>query len=132
MSARTPLNRVDIRWISPGEQRYPTCGDWIIDGERLTILVSDLGDWRMNMLVALHEMIEVVLCHDRGITQDQVDKFDIAFECNRPPGDEAEPGDDINAPYRNEHCFATAVERMMCAALGIAWADYDAKVQGVT
>lgn len=125
------MNSVAIRWIPHRQQRYETCGDWIIEGDKMTILVSDLGDWRMNMLVAVHELFEVVLCHDRGISQEQVDKFDIEFERSRPLGDESEPGDDINAPYRNQHCFATAVERMLCAALGLSWQEYDNRVKSL-
>lgn len=131
LSDKEPIRRVEIRVIAHHEQRYETCGDWIIENDRLIILVSDLGDWRCNMLVAVHELIEVLLCHEHGISQEIVDKFDMEFERTCPANDNSEPGDDVNAPYKNEHCFATAVERMLCAAFGIAWQDYDGKVQAV-
>ena len=45
--------------------------------------------------------------------------------------DDDEPGDDPTAPYHREHCFATAVERMLIAALGVSWADYDQAVESL-
>jgi hypothetical protein len=75
--------------------------------------------------VALHELIEVTLCEERGITCEQVDAFDKAYERTRPKGDESEPGDSPDAPYRKEHFFSTSIERLMAAELGVDWAKYD-------
>jgi hypothetical protein len=114
-------------------QRYDTVGDWQfvrdhVGADHLEITVSDTGDERYNMLIAVHEIVEALLCRANCIEQKDVDRFDLSFEEARPEGDICEPGDDAKAPYRNEHCFATAVERMLCAAYGIAWADYDAAI----
>ena len=144
--------------IPDSAQRYPTLGDaWWNDGPAdeelvLEVRVSDLGDWRMEAMIAVHEIVESVLCIDRGIPIAAVDAFDMEFEKAREfiskypyKGEdapwfpfrgrsvkaEAEPGDDIEAPYREQHCFATAVERMLCAAMGIAWADYEARCAAV-
>jgi hypothetical protein len=38
--------------------------------------------------------------------------------------EDSEPGDDKHAPYHLQHGHATAVERHLAAALGIAWSDY--------
>lgn len=114
---------IEIKTIPHEQQRYPTVGDWFYDGDKLVINVSDLGSWRKNLLVAIHELVEASLCASRGITQEQVDKFDESFD-----GD-GEPGDSPDAPYRREHFFATNIERLLCAELGIDWAEYDQQVE---
>lgn len=85
---------------------------------------SEIGD-KFALLVALHELIEVTLCEERGITCEQVDTFDKSFELHRPAGNEDEPGDDPAAPYQKEHFFATSLERLMAAELGVDWKKYD-------
>ncbi len=77
------------------------------------------------LLVALHELVEVTLCKKRCITEAQVDAFDMAYEKNRTKGDHSEPGDHPDAPYRKEHFFATNIERLMAAELGVDWETYE-------
>ncbi len=107
-------------------QRYPTVGDWQITGDELHIDVSDMGDWRMNLMIGIHEAVEAVLCHADGIRQDRVDAFDIAFEKARPLLCIDEPGDDDRAPYFKQHQLATSVERMLGAEMGVSWNQYEA------
>jgi len=142
--------KIQIETIPHVKQRYPTVGDWyftnaagqIIDPAApiisliqsqeevviLTIKVSTLQDWRKVMLIAVHELVEVALCISSGVTQDQVDRFDMQYEELRKPGDESEPGDACLAPYRDQHCYATAVERMLCAAFGLSWEEYEREI----
>lgn len=119
--------KIEINTIPHHDQRYPTCGDWILDPEKrqLTINVSEVDNWKMEFLVGFHEMIEAVLCLDREITTAQVDQFDLAFEAQRSVGDDSEPGDHPDAPYRKEHFFATSLERLMAAELGVDWQQYE-------
>jgi hypothetical protein len=92
----------------------------------LQIRISDLGNAIYEQAVALHELTEMFLVLNRGINIADIDAFDIEFERKRiGPEDIDEPGDDPKAPYQNEHCYATAVERMFIAANGAKWADYD-------
>lgn len=131
--------RIEIETIDHAEQRYPTVGDWFYRDEKilnpkgtsteevLHIKVSKLGNWRYEALIAVHELVEVILCQHAGISQAAVDKFDIAFEKTRPEGNEDEPGDATEAPYRKQHCLATAVERMLAAELDVAWYEYQEK-----
>lgn len=123
--------KITIETIQHDQQRYETCGDWFWTGDDLTIRVSDLGDWRKNAAVAVHELIEVLLCKNNGVSQDSVDKFDMNFEDNRKDGDLSEPGDDPKAPYHTEHCYATGVERVLVAALGMSWKQYDDAVNAL-
>jgi len=113
-------------------QRYPTVGDWIwITPDVLEIQVSDMGNWRYEALVAVHELVEVLLCKQRGITQEVVDGYDVGYENKRPEGDLSEPGDSADAPYRNEHFFATNVERLLAAELGVDWREYGDVVESL-
>lgn len=117
--------KIEIETIPHAQQRYPTAGDWYYDGETLKIKVSELGDWRYELLVAVHELVEVSLCKNDGVTQESVDAFDIDYEKRRQPGDDSEPGDSSLAPYKRQHCMATAVERALAAAMNVDWSDYD-------
>jgi hypothetical protein len=123
--------RIIIETIPHKRQRYETCGDWYFRKGVLHIKVSKMSDWRREMLVAVHELVEVLLCKDRGITTAEVDAFDKAFEKARAPGNEDEPGDDPKAPYRKEHFFATNIERLLSAELRVDWAKYDKEINGL-
>lgn len=135
------MKKIEIEVVPHKEQRYETVGDWFYRkdadlasgrmNEVLVIRVSDLGDWRYNALVAIHELVEVVLCKQRGISQAAVDQFDIEFERRRKKNDLSEPGDSVQAPYRAEHCAATGVERLLAAQLGVDWEPYEAKINSL-
>lgn len=109
------MRRIVIEAVAPHEMRpqyqdADGCGDWHFGKEGdLVVRVStstDLAD-HQTFLFGLHEMIEAVLCLERGISQEAVDAFDAAFI-----GD-GEPGDDPAAPYRREHRQACLVEFMV-------------------
>ena len=121
---------ISVTVVPHYDQRYDTCGDWQLDVEnhRLDIKVSDLGNWRYNFLVAFHEAIEAVLCLDREITTEMVDKFDIEYEAKRDVDDMSEPGDSPDAPYKREHFFATSLERLMAAELRVDWREYEDEI----
>lgn len=138
-----------IDTIEHSAQRYATVGDWIltppkvalgnggsVEACRLTIHVSRMNNKDYEFLVGIHEAIEAYLCYRRGISQASVDSFDKQFENDREPGDESEPGDSPDAPYRREHFTATTIERMLAAELGVDWNEYDKTVnqlyQGVS
>lgn len=144
---------INIKTIPHSEQVYPTVGDWrfheafedtitstayfptrkakIKIDPFLEISVSNMNNWKYELLVAVHELIEVALCKDRGITQGDVDWFDKRFEKNRKEGNIDEPGDDPKAPYRKEHFFATSIERLLASELGVDWKKYDDKINSL-
>lgn len=97
----------------------------------MVISVSKMNDWRYEFLVATHELCEVFICRHQGISQKQVDRFDMDYEKKRKPGNFDEPGDDPKAPYRNSHCIASGVERILAAALLVCWKDYCDKVESL-
>jgi len=116
------------------KQRYDTVGDWI-PGTPVRIRVSAMDDKRYAFLVALHEILEYELCVMRGITDAQVVKFDKEFEAERAAGihpQDAEPGEDIRAPYKNEHAFATMIERRVAEELGVKWSDYESAICNIS
>jgi hypothetical protein len=112
---------IEIRTIPQKDQRYATVGDYWQEGDRDIFRISDCGNRKYEWMVAIHELIEKALNESRNITNDQVDVFDKKSE-----NLEIEPGDEPDCPYRDTHCFATAAERMLCAAMGISWKEYDA------
>lgn len=134
-------DRIVIEVVPHSEQRYETVGDYFVrsfidgitreEGEELAIRVSRMEDWRHVAMVAIHELTEVCLCANDDVEIADIDQFDMDFEAARPEGNLDEPGDAPFAPYARQHCFATAVERMMCAAFGLSWKEYEDKVNSL-
>lgn len=124
--------KINIETIPHNQQRYPTVGDWFWDADEvLHIRVSALSDWRREALIAVHELVEVLLCKQDGVTTAEVDSFDKAYEGSRQEGDESEPGDEPNAPYVRQHCIATGVERILAAGLGVSWKEYEEELNAL-
>ena len=118
--------RIDIQTIPHADQRYPTVGDyWHEDGTE-RVRISKMVDWRYEILVTVHELIEMALTKHRGISEQDITDFDIGFEKAREAGlVQGEPGDQKDAPYQREHIFATNLERLFAAELGVNWREYD-------
>lgn len=123
--------KIIIETIPHSEQRYPTVGDWQFTEDGLHIKVSDMGNWKFELLVAFHELIECHLCTERGITEEDVDSFDELYEEARQEGDLSEPGDDRRAPYYKEHFFASSLERLFADELNIDWEEYNNAVEAL-
>lgn len=127
---------VTIETIPHESQRYETPADWLWDpNQDLRLLISDMGDWKYTALIALHEFVEAMLCKDRNIIQEVVDEFDKNYEEERKQGKHSpqdEPGDDPAAPYRKEHFFATNLERLFAAELGVDWNQYSSTVESLS
>ncbi len=120
---------ITINTIPHEKQAYNTLGNYGTTQGKEWFQISDMGDWKMEFLVAIHELIEAALCKHRGIKIGEIDRFDIQFERDRDHGahgQEDEPGDDYEAPYRNEHLFACGIEQLLCSEFGIPIKTYDA------
>lgn len=114
-----------LETIPHTQQRYSTCGDWQYDrrtNDTLVVRVSQLGNRRYEMAVALHELVEAELCRAAGITEQEVDAFDLAWSPSGSPY--AEPGDDPAAPYCRQHIIAGIIERLFLLAAGEDWTAY--------
>lgn len=104
--------------VEHSSQKYDTLGDyWTEPDGTWHIVTSDLGDWRLNFSVLLHEFIELALIKHRGITEQEVLDFDLSVPSNSPYQDD--PGFDPKAPYHKEHVFADAIERLIAPHLGV-------------
>lgn len=115
-----------IEKIPHNHQRYNTVGDWIFnENGDLNIKISDMNNWKYEVLIALHELIETALCKDRGISQESVDKFDM----DNPDLDD--PGSSPLAPYRLEHFHALNIERLFSEQLGVNWEEYQKTIMDV-
>lgn len=112
------MKRIDIEFIPAASMRVPGVGDWFHVGETLYIRAIEGPD---AFLIALHELVEAVLCEKHGVSQADVDAFDDKFAGENHPQDD-EPGDDPRAPYRTEHRDACIIEFLMARLLGIS--DY--------
>lgn len=117
------IKEIRIRFISQSEQRYDTTGDWLYEGDVLHILVTQMPDERHQQLVAVHELVECLACNVDGVTQEQVDAFDMG-----PGADLDEPGMSPDAPYRAQHMMATQIERCLADSMHVDWLEYDAAV----
>src|ERR1700752_2174139 len=104
-------------------QRYNTIGDWLFIKNNLSIIVSRLGNEEMEFLIGVHELVEAYLCRSVGISQQQVDKFDMGFK------GKGEPGNNKKAPYRRQHAVATRIEKILAFQLGIDWKDYSNRIE---
>jgi hypothetical protein len=111
---------VKIKTI-PKEKHRPCAylGDYYYKRRQLIVAVSEMGNKNLEMIVAIHELVEAHLCEQRGISFDEIDKFDERYQ-----GD-GEPGDDPKAPYHTQHKVAIEVERILLNHLGIGWQEYN-------
>ena len=110
---------ITIKVIPHTEQRYETTGDWVVDPQgNVTIYVSSVENWKSEYLVALHELVEVALCIDRGISQETVDEFDMSHP------ELEDPGIDQRAPYHKEHMVSVEIEKRLAQELGVNWEEH--------
>jgi len=119
---------IHILTIPETEQRKEVNGaDWFFDSKGdLQVRVSPLSDWRREVLLGIHEAVEAIMCKHNGVTQQQVDAFDMEYD--KTHSFDLNAGDDPAAPYVREHCFATAIERILCAELDVNWLSYDTEL----
>ena len=130
-SKNKPVLNIEIRTIPDSAQRYSTVADYHVERDREVVSVSDMGDWRYEMLTAIHELVELSLCRHRGIGDDVIDAYDIKFNKGRAEGDASEPGDREDAPYHKEHAFASFIERELARELGVDWDAYSKASDGL-
>lgn len=116
---------ITIKITDPKDMRPQVDGvDWFWEPNGdLQVQIGPMSDWRREVLLGIHEAVEAILCKNNHVPQAAVDAFDQEYD--KTHSTDCNAGDDPAAPYRREHCFATAVERMLCAELGVNWKDYD-------
>lgn len=121
--------RITVKTIRNTSQRYATVGDWQWDkmgGLKVTASWMKYAGWRGSMAVAVHEIVEALLCKSEGIEESRVDEFDMNYD-NRNAL--CEPGDHPDCPYRHQHAIASAIERLLVEGLGLNWSKYEEELQ---
>ena len=121
------IKSLHFQVIPHSQQRYCSIGDYWEqppNSGHWEIRVSDLGDWRMNILILIHEITELAQTEAEGIPEPAIKAFDEKFEANNV-SNEDEPGDCQDAPYHQQHVFAECQERLLAQRLGVNWKEYD-------
>lgn len=84
-----------------------------------------------EFLVLIHELVEWYLTQEKGVTIEEIDQFDKAFEKSRKEGNTDEPGDSPQAPYYQEHQFSTYIEKQVAEYLQVNWSKYEEHVNSL-
>lgn len=113
---------VVLKSIPHDNHRYATAGDYFHNGTEWVIRTSDLGDWRFNCLLQIHELVELVLTQAGGVSEKAITAFDRGYYRTHP---DEEPGDCPHCPYHRQHLQAEIIERALCEFLGLDWRDYE-------
>ena len=118
----TRLPNALIETVPHREQRYDTAGDWYkASDSQWRIRISKMKHSHAEFLCAMHELTEWYLCQARGITQAQVDRFDLNYSGKYAD----DPGCDPEAPYHKEHMTGLKIEKLLAKALGVIWKRYN-------
>lgn len=124
--------KIIIGTVPLSEIRNNGIGDYLMDEEGVIyISVAKFGDWKDQLLVAIHELTEFAQCIDKGIPEPDIDTFDAMYEKERAQGlhrQDEEAGNDPRAPYYVQHQVATAIELFIAPHLRIDWKDYARKI----
>lgn len=120
------MNPIYIETIPHAEQRYDTVGDYGEADGKVWFKVSDFGQPDYEMAVSLHELVEKHLKDKAGITDEQVDAFDLNYK-----GPYDEPGLDPACPYHKQHMQADAIERAFVLACNQDWIAYEAAMEAL-
>ena len=104
-----------------------TGADWWWDENGvLQVRVAELGDWREEFALAMHEVSEAGMVKYLGILPKDVDDFDSEYQ--RTHVVDLNAGDEPLAPYKVPHTFATAIERIITGVMNVDWKPYDDKL----
>ena len=115
-------------------QRYNTVGDWnYAEGGELIVSVSDCSAFdpctntaqNTENLIVVHEIIEAMICQDRGISEASVTQWDLDHI------DHPDPGSIPGCPYYREHMFAELIERAVAAELDVNWDTHEMIIENL-
>jgi len=116
-------NNIDIKVIPHNKQRYDTLGDYYFTKKgKLKVRVSDCNNQWYERMIIIHELIEETLTRYKGITEEEIMKFDLEHIDNEDPGSLNE------SPYHDEHMIALGIEQTLCLYMGIDWNIYDKRI----
>lgn len=122
------LPKIICRAIPHKEQAYDTIGDYHEDKDGSWIFSVSRMNVDYEFMVIIHEMIEWYLTQKKGLNEEKIAAFDKKFKEEQARGEHPnidEPGNAPDCPYRQEHSFATNIEKMLADELGQDWDEYD-------
>ena len=111
-----PIDQLE-RFRTLGDYEEVSPGHWIVRAAKLPC-------WKMTMLILIHELAELLATQSAHIPEPNILQFDLMFE-REQPGRDDEPGDDRRAPYMRQHSFASGIERLFAAEMGVNWKQYE-------
>jgi hypothetical protein len=108
------------------DMRYNTYGDYFYDkSNTLRFQIVDHSNDVYTKLTLIHELVEQLLLEVKGITPDDVDRFDFDFESDtNKTSIYSEPGEDPSCIYKKEHDFSDNIIKQICESIGIKFEDY--------
>jgi len=128
----TTIKRIDLKFIPHETHEFTTIGHWRVDGDAITIFISEEISWQNKFAVLFHELIEVGMCLSAGITTEECDAFDALFEAEYDVGiwpRSVEAGFDPRCPYRVGHKWGSRFERVVIWLLGANWKECNAECE---
>jgi len=115
-----------IEKINHSKQRYETPGDYSTDDNNHTsILVSEMGRPDSEFAIAIHELVESYLCRRDGVSDAEIDDFDVNFSKRSDASKYDEPGDCPDAPYHSQHKIALEIEKTFIKEIGDEWSRHN-------
>ena len=119
------FSKIVIKKIPHKKQRLNDVGDYFIKNGVLEIRVSEeVGFWE-SLLIAIHELIEVLLCLKKGLSIKKIDEWDMK---DSKKDDYPETGLNPKCPYHKEHMIALGVEHILAPFLKVDWKEYEKKM----
>ncbi|MBF0555646.1 MAG: hypothetical protein HQK96_14040 [Nitrospirae bacterium] len=117
-----------IKIVEQKEQKFLTQGDWRPDEHGdMIITITKCPDWRHEAGIAVHELVELYISKNLGITIEQCDEFDAMYEEGYRSGKiplNKEPGYDKKCPYFLGHVWGDRFSFVLLWLLGVKWKDY--------
>lgn len=117
-----------IKSVDLNHQRYETLGDYYMKNKKRVFSITETGNNLYDDLIFIHEFIEEVLTRNKGILEPKILKYDLEFDEKIKKGEvtlDAEPGDQLDCPYRKEHRLASDIERLILDYLNIPYEKYN-------
>lgn len=121
---------------------YTTVGYWRWDQPNnkgcLHVYVTKMCDWRFELAVWGHEIVEILYCWLFGVTTEKADEFDNYYEAEYEAGrisPTEEPGCDPKCPYHWGHMMGIVWEHIAIHGTFASWKKYEAecnRVMGIT
>lgn len=118
--------KIHIETIAHGKQRYDTLDDFWIEGDTIEVRISKMDTPVYEHAILVHALVELLLCSDRGVPFTEIDRFDFSHL------ESSEPGDEPDAPYKQEHSYASVVERLYLTACGKDWKEYTEHIKNIS